>query len=395
VSPLVRYRAAEKQGRVVSGQLNATGVEQARSRLREQGLEPIGVTLEAETSRPTRRIPHARWELFFRSLASMLDAGMPLDRALGAAGGLAGERVDGAIAEVRRAVQRGSTLAEALAGGGAGPPDTALAMVRAGERGGHLGRTLQEAADHLEREAEVTARIRQALGYPILLACVGACTVLVIGVAILPRFAALLADAGRSPPFATRVVLAGSRVTAAYGWWFLGSLALSLGVVQAWCVGPERRRRVDRWLLAVPWAGRLAEKFGGARVARALAGALQAGVPLLFALDGAALAAGNAELEARIRRARDRVARGESLAGALRRESALPLMVIPVVGLGEQTGQLGAMVRRAGDLAAVQAERSLAALVRLLEPLLVLLFGGLVAFVAAALLQAVYSLRPV
>ena len=394
MSGLVRYRAADARGRVISGSLSAADPNEAKRRLRQRGLEPIRLSAEDELSSGSRRVSHRQWTMFFRSLASLVEAGMPLDRALGVSQALTGPELEEGIGEIRRAVQRGATLADGLAGMQTAPPAVVLGMIRAGERGGQLGSTLQAVADHLEREAELIGRVKQALAYPILLTVVGTGTILVIGAVILPRFAALIQDAGQALPFATRLLLGGSRLLTHAGWWLLAGFAMCVAGAHEWWSRPGGRRRLDRWVVTMPRVGPLLERFSGARVARALAGMLQAGMPLLPALDGAGLASGNTELEARLHRARDRVARGEPLAGALRREEALPGALIPLIGLGEQTGQLARMARRAGDLAAREAERTLAALVGILEPVLILAFGGLVAFVAAALLQAVYSLRP-
>jgi type II secretory pathway component PulF len=121
---------------------------------------------------------------------------------------------------------------------------------------------------------------------------------------------------------------------------------------------------------------------------------LEAGMPLLGALEGVGSAAGNSEIEARILLARARVARGEPLADALEREHVLSPSVLPLITLGEQTGQLGGMTLKAADLAARESERTIGTLVSVIEPGLIVTFGGVVAFVAAALLQAVYALRP-
>jgi len=130
------------------------------------------------------------------------------------------------------------------------------------------------------------------------------------------------------------------------------------------------------------------------RIARALGGMLSAGMPLLAALDAAGEAAGDLAVAARLKRARERVTQGAPLSASLEREGALAPGALQLVQVGESSGRLADMARRAGDLAAQEAERGLKALVTLVEPALIVAFGGLVAFVAAALLQAVYSIRP-
>jgi len=154
------------------------------------------------------------------------------------------------------------------------------------------------------------------------------------------------------------------------------------------------RRRVEEALLAAPFVGPVRLALATSRIARALGGMLAAGMPLLAALDAARDAAGDLAVAARIGRARERVAAGAPLMASLEREAALAPGALQLVQVGESSGRLADMARRAGDLAAQEAERGLKALVTLIEPALIVAFGGLVAFVAAALLQAVYSMRP-
>jgi type II secretory pathway component PulF len=163
----------------------------------------------------------------------------------------------------------------------------------------------------------------------------------------------------------------------------------------AWVRTPGGRLLVARSLLAVPLIGSLRQALATARWGRALSGMLEAGMPLLPALAAARDAAGDPAVGERLDRVHSRVAEGQELTASLEREEALAPSAMRLVAVGESSGALARMADRAGDLAAAEADRTLAALVTLLEPALVVVFGGLVAFVAAALLQAVYSLKPV
>ena len=157
---------------------------------------------------------------------------------------------------------------------------------------------------------------------------------------------------------------------------------------------PATRRRIEDALLTAPLVGPVRLALATARVARALGGMLAAGMPLLPSLDAAAEAAGDGAAAARLTRARERVASGAPLTVSLGREAALVPSAMQLLQVGESSGRLADMARRAGDIAAQEAERGLKTLVTLVEPALIVAFGGLVAFVAAALLQAVYSIRP-
>ena len=157
---------------------------------------------------------------------------------------------------------------------------------------------------------------------------------------------------------------------------------------------PEVRRRIDVTLLRVPVVGAIRLGFASARTCRSLGAMLSTGMPLLNALDSVGEAVGDMEVAARLRRARDAVSRGEPLTRSLAKEHALTPLALQLVGVGESSGNLGDMVTRAGGVAAERAQRSLRSLITLVEPTLVIALGLAVALAAAALLQAVYSVRP-
>ena len=323
-----------------------------------------------------------------------MSAGVPLERAVAASEALARGALRDTLAQARTGLREGQSFAQALAAARGVVPGVVLGMLRAGERGSQLPLALDQVATHLEQEAELVARVRQALAYPLLLSVVGVAAVLVIGTVIVPRFAELLGDLGQGLPPATRLLLIGSALLSHY--WFLLVPAIAAGVACVFEVmrRPVSRRRIDAALLATPLVGPVRHALATSRIARALGAMLSAGMPLLAALDAVREAAGDLAVADRLARARERVAQGASLTGSLEREEVLASSALQLVAVGESSGRLGEMCRRAGDLAAQEAERGLKTLVTLVEPALIVAFGGLVAFVAAALLQAVYSLRP-
>jgi type II secretory pathway component PulF len=388
-----RYQAARADGRIITGRLDAPSATQAGATLAEQGLSPIALR---EAPGRERRPAAARRDLalVFRSIAALAAAGVPLERALLASEPLAKGELRTAIAAARQELHEGRTLAQGLMASDGVVPAVVIGMIRAGERGGRLTRAIDEAAAHLEQEAALVAQVRQALAYPLLLATAGLASVLVIGTVVVPKFAALLGDLGDQLPMATRVLLDGSAFLSAHGVPLAAALVASVAIGTALARQPAGRLRLHHALVRLPVLGPIRHSLASARLTRALAGMLQAGMPLLAALDAARDAAGDAAVAARVASARERVAGGEPLARALEREAALTPMALQLLMVGESSGRLAEMCARAGDLAAGESERSLKTLVTLLEPAMVVFFGGLVAFVAAALLQAVYSIRP-
>jgi type II secretory pathway component PulF len=388
-----RYQAARHDGVIVAGVLEAETAGQAGALLAERGLYPIAL---AQTDGEGHRPPAPRRDLAiaFRGIAALVGAGVPIERALAATEAVTSGALRAAFAAVRDALREGRSLAQALAATRGVVPLIVIGMVRAGERGSRLAEALDQVASHLEQEAELVARVRQALAYPLLLAVAGTISVLVIGTVIVPRFAALLADLGGELPVATRVLLGSSQALAR--WWvpLAVGVAMSVAAGLVWIRRPAGQARLHGWLLDVPVVGPIRLSLATTRVARALGAMLGTGMPLLGALEGASDAAGDEAVATRVRRTRERVAAGAPLADSLGRERAVTPLALQLVAVGESSGRLAEMTRRAGDLAAQEAERGLRTLVTLLEPALIVAFGGLVAFVAAALLQAVYSVRP-
>jgi len=389
-----RYRAARTDGAIVDGFIDAPTAAQAGIVIADRGLFPISI-LPAEVAAGARRAASRRdLAIVFQSIATLVSAGVPLERAVASSEALARGALRDTIADARTRLQQGDGLAQAFGAAGGVVPGIVLGMLRAGERGSQLPLALEQVAKHLEQEAELVARVRQALAYPLLLAVVGVVSVLVIGTVIVPRFADLLGDLGQELPPATRVLLVGSRLLSHY--WFLlipavaGVVALAIEVMRR----PVSRLRIEEALLAAPFVGPLRLALATSRIARALSGMLAAGMPLLAALDAAGDASGDLAVTARLGHARERVTAGAPLTASLEREAALTPGALQLFQVGESSGRLAAMAGRAGDLAAQEAERGLRGLLTLVEPALIVAFGGLVAFVAAALLQAVYSIRP-
>ena len=387
------YRAARADGRIVSGTLQSGQAAEAAAALVDRGLFPLSINVELAREAQGRPAPRRELAIVFRSIASLVDAGVPLDKAFIASEAVASGRMKTLLADATTALRQGEPLAAALDRGAGLVPSLAIGMIRAGERGGRLGRSLEEVATQLELEADMIARLRQAMAYPMLLALVGSATVLVITTVVVPRFAELLAGAGQQLPPATRFLLATSNMIIRHGWLLAGAAIGAVLLFSGWLRTPSGALRWHRLLLKPPILGDIRRALASARACRALGGMLEAGMPLLHALDALSPAVGDREIGARLANARELVAQGNPLTQALERSRVLSAGALQLVAVGEASGQMAMMATRAGNLAAQHAERGIRTLVNLLEPALIVMFGALVAFVAAALLQAVYGLR--
>ncbi|MGH7537059.1 MAG: type II secretion system F family protein [Gemmatimonadales bacterium] len=387
-----RYEAARPDGAMVRGVLEAGSGGEAAALLSTRGLFPVAVE-PVPAPGWTRWRPSARAQAtVFHSLASLVGAGVPLEKALRVTERIAPGRLRDALERVAKQVREGASLGAALGAEDGVFSGVTVGLVRTGDRGIGLAPALDHAAAQLEREAETVARLRSALAYPLLLAAVGTLSVAVIVVFVVPRFVSLFEGVGQALPFATRLLIGASAAAHRYGLVFGAFVAM--GIVVGTRVLREQRVAWHTWLLGLPFVGPIRHALATARAARTLGALLETGTPALTALAITRDAAGDAAVDDRLARTRDQVAEGAPLSAALASTGALTETVLQLVAIGEGSGRLPALLVKGAELEEGEAERRLRMLVTFVEPALILMFAGLVAFVAAALLQAVYSLRP-
>jgi general secretion pathway protein F len=396
--PAFAYRAANASGRTVRGVEEAESAPALERQLGLRGLYPLDVApasaADAEPRRAGFRGRHADVVEAVRYLATLLDAGFPLDRALAAVSRVVARRdVAAAVMDARERVRGGARLEEAMAAHPRIFPRFAVGMVRAGERGGHLAPALDRLAGQMEREQALRSRLASAMVYPAVMCAVGAGALVVLFVYVLPRFVALLADTGSALPKSTAALLAAGGFVSR--WWvaLLMGIVAVVGGAAAWRASDEGRAATDRILLRVPLIGGLRRRVAAARLGRSLSTLLGSGLPILPALEVAAEAQADAAVAAEVLRAREEVRAGDRLAASLRRTGIFPFLFVQMVEVGEEGGRLPEMLDRGAAAMEGELERRLDRMLRLLEPLLIVVFGGIVGFVALSLLQAIYGIR--
>jgi general secretion pathway protein F len=387
------YRAARLDGVLESGVLDAESRAGASAVLAERGLFPIEIKLAREHASERLSLPVADLAVGLRVLATLLESGLPMSRVLGAFAELAPASWEKLTPSLAAAVRSGKSLGAALAAAPVEIPAVVVGIVQAGEGGSGIATAVRRAAELTEHAAARRAAIRAALAYPVILACAGTASVALLVGVVLPRFSAILSDLGQALPPATRLVLSLAEFARAAA---LPGLVALIAIAVAWRAWVRTDAGARRWaalLLEVPLVGGIRLSAASARACAALASLLESGVTVSGAMLHAARAAGDAEIAARIGAAREQVVAGQGMARALGNERAVTATTVRLARAGEETGQLPAMLWHAARLEGEQAERRLRDAVRLLEPALIIAFGGMVALVAAALLQAIYSVR--
>lgn len=395
------YRAARLDGGLETGTITAKSEVDALRLLEARGLlaadlrtrrQPEGTSLLP--GRGGRSMPVADVALGLRVLADFLESGLPVARALSALEEMAPSSWRAVLPTIRAAVREGRSFAGALSEAHLRFPPLIVGLIRAGESGIGLAVAARRAAVIMEEAAAARSAIRAALAYPVVLLLAGTASLCLLVGVVIPRFVRLLADLGEALPTSTRTLLAvSSGVRAA-------ALPMSIGIVAAWALWrawSSTEGGAREWhgiLRRVPLLGQIRLTTNASRICSALGALLETGVPIAAAIGIAAKASDDVVLTAQWLAAREAVLHGERLSTALRTQHAATPTAIRLVRAGEESGRLAPMLTHASRLDREEALRRTQSAVRLLEPAFILLFGALVAFVAAALLQALYSIRP-
>lgn len=394
--PTFAYRAVDAAGRRERGRVVSPTADAAARELETRGLLPLDLheTAQADAAGTGFGFGHRRAVLeFTRAVAALLPAGMPLARALRTAVSTTPESLRPALDAVRARVERGDELATALAEYPRLFSPLYVGIVRAGEKSGSLDGAFERLAAHLDREDELRSRLVSMSIYPVLLAVVGAAAVLVLILFVLPRFADLLLSAGAALPRSTAAVLSFSSMLHE-NWRWLTLIPLGIAALAVWLVHTSAGRLFAAGaMVRIPIVGTWRRQALAAAFARMTGELVAGGAPLLAALADVRDCLADPVARGESDRIRTRVREGSSLHSAIAERGFFPEALPQLVALGEEAGRLSDFLLKAAELLERRTERAVERMVALAEPAMIVLFGGLVALVALALLQAIYGVN--
>jgi len=398
--PAFRYEAATAAGKIERGIVDADSPRQARGLLRDRGLTPIDVgPMEAAAGAGGNvvlgpRLRDTDLALATRQLASLLSARLPLERALAAVV----EQADRAVvrnrfAAVRSEVVGGQTLAQAMARYPRDFPDVYRALVAAGEQSGDLGLVMSRLADYVESRTALAQRVKLAFTYPAIVTLVALAVVVALLTYVVPQVVGVFAQTRQQLPGLTVGLIAVSDFVRDWGWALLLAAAAALVGARSALRSPSLKLAWDQRLLGVPLFGRLIRGVNTARFASTLAILASSGVPLIRALEAGAQTLGNEALRGNVADAIARVREGAPLSRALAAGGQFPPVMIHMIASGEATGELAEMLERAAKTLAMEVERRTLTLTSLLEPLLILVMGGIVLLIVLAVLLPIIDIN--
>jgi type IV pilus assembly protein PilC len=394
------YKVRDREGKMAAGSMEAESEEAVVSRLRQMGYAPVSIEAEKSAGLKTEvrlpgsgRVKLKDLAVFSRQFATMINSGLSLLRALTILGEqTSNRRLREVLVQVRGEVEKGSSLSAALAKHPKVFNRLYVSMVRAGEIGGFLDQVLVKVAETFEKEVTLRGKIRSAMTYPVVV------FVMVIGIVaamlifIVPTFENLYASLGGTLPAPTRMLMGASQLLRRFFLLVVLAVVVLVFLFRRWQASQQGRYQWDRFKLKVKVFGPLFHKTALSRFSRTLATLIRSGVPILQALEIVAETVNNAVISRAVRDVQDSVREGESLATPLSKHATFPAMVVQMMAVGEETGDLDTMLSKVADFYDQEVEAAVASLTSMIEPILIAVMGAAVGGMVIALYLPLFNI---
>jgi type IV pilus assembly protein PilC len=390
------WTGTDKRGVRVKGQSRGSNPGLIKAELRKQGIKPITVkkqsTLFSKSGK--KKIIPKDIAVFFRQLATMLEAGVPLVQSFDIIGnGSENASMRELILKIKNEVESGTSLAESLAKHPIYFDELVVNLVKAGEQAGVLEALLDKIATYKEKTEYLKSKIKKAMFYPTAVIIVAIIVTSILLIFVVPQFEQLFTSFGADLPAFTRVVVNMSEFMQEFWWIVMGIIvAAAYGFLQAKKRSVKFNRAIDRIILKLPIIGPIMYKAAVARYSRTLATMFAAGVPLVEALESVAGATGNIVFTDAVLMIRDSVATGQTLRFAMAQTGLFPNMVEQMVAIGEESGALDSMLNKTADFYEQEVDDAVDALSSLLEPLIMSILGILIGGLVVAMYLPIFKM---
>ncbi|MGA7991911.1 MAG: type II secretion system F family protein [Thermoanaerobaculia bacterium] len=391
------WKGRTRQGATTGGVLVADSKDLAIADLRRRQIDVTTVKEKGKELAVPKigpgKVNSRRLAIFTRQFSVMIDAGLPLVQCLEILGNQQDNRLfQKIILAVRQDVEAGSSLAEAMRKHPKAFDDLFVNMVAAGEAGGILDTILRRLSTYIEKAVKLKGQVKTALIYPVAVLLVAAIVVFIILWKVIPTFASLFAALGAELPLPTRLVIKASNFVASYIIFIIaGFFALGYALKRYYATY-RGRRVIDGIVLRLPVLGDIMRKIAVARFCRTLATLTSSGVPILDGLEITAKTAGNAIIEDAIMGVRKSVEAGRTIAEPLGETKVFPPMVVQMIGVGEQTGALDAMLNKIAEFYEEEVDNAVAGLMKLMEPIMIAILGTVIGTIVVAMYMPMFDL---
>ena len=394
------YKVRDRGGKVVEGTLDGDSQTAIVGRLREMGFTPLTIVEQKEKLGAKefqlpwkKKVKQKEIAVMSRQFATMINSGLSLLRALNILAGQTDNKQFAAVlADIRNDVEKGQALSVAMAKHPKTFGRLYISMIRAGETGGVLDKALLKLAETLEKEVELRHKIKSAMTYPVVVACLVVIIFVAMLVFVVPTFKNLYTELGGTLPLPTRLLIGVSDIAKKF---FLVWVALSVGSVWAlkrFIATEAGRAKWDAIKLRMPIFGKLVHKTALSRYSRTLSSLMRSGVPILQALDIVKDTVNNAVVAKAVGEVQTAVKEGSSMTKPLEQSDIFPSMVVQMMAVGEETGALDEMLEKIADFYDQEIDATVAALTSLIEPLLIVIMGGGVGSMVVALYMPMFQI---
>jgi type IV pilus assembly protein PilC len=396
---LYTYRALDKQGEIIQDKLEGSGEMAVAHELRQQGLLVIDVKEQSvgqkDILEPFKRIKLADLVVFSRQLATMINAGLPIVRALYVLyEQTQNPKLKDVVVAVRKDVEAGSSLSQVLEKQPEVFSRLYVEMVKAGEIGGILDGVLLRLADQLERDQDLRRKIRSAMTYPIVVLVFAILAASFMLIFIVPVFAGLFQDLGGTLPLPTRITMAISDIlTSIFGVFVYAGMALAVVMFLRWKKSENGRKVWGRAVLRISAKiGDVVKKATLARFARTFATLSAAGVPILQAIEITATSSGNWVVEKALLKSKDAIREGIPIYKPLEEEPVFPPMVTRMIAVGEESGDIDGMLTKIAEFYESEVDATVKALTSIIEPLMVVVVGSIVGAIVISMYLPMFEI---
>ncbi len=399
--PVYNYKAINDKGESIKGAISAESVKIASDRLRKGGIYLSSIK-EASGSRrssvslPWNSVSISELAVMTRQFSTLISSGLPLETSLVALYEQTDDqKLKGILSQVRSRVSEGSSLHAALEEHESAFSDLYVSMVRAGEASGTLDVVLDRLADFLEKQLELTSKIRGAMIYPAIMFVVGLGVLVFMMTFVIPKVADIFEASNKALPFITVVLIGASDFLRENSVFLLVFLAAVLFFAHRYVRTPSGKKVYDRFSLRIPVLGKMSSKVMISRFTRTLATLLSSGIPLLESIRVSESVMGNSLYVDSIRDVRVKVAEGAAFGGCLGQAGIFPPLMVRMVSVGEEAGKMEVMLSKVADMYDTEVDGMLATLTSLLEPVMILIMGVVMGFIVFAILLPVLNLTSV
>ena len=391
------WKGRTRQGATTGGVLVADSKDLAIADLRRRQIDVTTVKEKGKELAVPKigpgKVNARRLAIFTRQFSVMIDAGLPLVQCLEILGNQQDSRLfQKIILAVRQDVEAGSSLAEAMRKHPKAFDDLFVNMVAAGEAGGILDTILRRLSTYIEKAVKLKGQVKTALIYPVSVLLVAAIVVFIILWKVIPTFASLFAALGAELPLPTRLVIKASNFVASYIVFIVAGVAALVYALKRYYATYRGRRVIDGIVLKLPVLGDIMKKIAVARFCRTLATLTSSGVPILDGLEITAKTAGNAIVEDAIMGVRKSVEAGRTIAEPLGETKVFPPMVVQMIGVGEQTGALDAMLNKIAEFYEEEVDNAVTGLMKLMEPIMIAILGTVIGTIVVAMYMPMFDL---